>query len=302
MKTLKISLVIIAIAAVAGYFLWKWVVIPPPPPPPPSVANEWEKKIRDKIDSLNQHSAAKFCPAFYTEIKNNIPEFEEAGKIDNKTATDLAKNLDYAYFDKFIAQAFHVFRGSEWQPSDRSFIDTETEKLQKSKFLDPVSNVNKKLIEILDILQTYNKVDSFIQSVDSYVKRGAFSLEKSKAYLFSIQQYKSDGLGQYVNNCTSLHDALKDLPEKLYTKHLNYVKQSINANRNAYRNTSFSGVNWAQKTNDYKNKIYFPVIAIINELETEKNIYNVSTINSDLSALKDIWEKELADATEYFKN
>jgi hypothetical protein len=99
-----------------------------------------------------------------------------------------------------------------------------------------------------------------------------------------------------------LYEALRELPSKAYTKHLNYVQQKVNANLYKYRMGNFSGISWTEKTSDYRNKIFDPVVDEIKQLEEEKNTYNVpTTFNSDLSSLKNKWEGELKAAIYYFR-
>jgi len=309
MKTLKIILAIAVVAAL-GYFVWQWLnPPPPPPPPPPPTTNVYVQRVEKEIDSLKTKSVQTFCKDFYTNIQYRIQDYYNDGLLGNGKTTDndqwkdiLSERLYSVYTDKFIAQAFHVFNGSNWESSKLDFIDEETNLLQKSVYLKAGSDTGR-FTEIHTILNKYREISRFIQDAHNYINNGYFDLARSKSYLSSAKRYITNNLDNvYVNNNTRLRGDLQALPGKAYTKHLNNLNTRMNQNRNRYRTVTFTGSTWAEKTSQYRERFWEPVNDQITELENEEHIYSVSSFQANIRSLKNRWNTELNDAIAYFRN
>jgi hypothetical protein len=308
-STIKLILVLISVAIVVGLVWLFWDSIVPPPPPPPSSSDSiYINKIDTLIDSLSKVSEATFCVDLYKSIKSDIGIYKSNSKFDSipdkneKKADNLLQTLDGAYFSKFTAQVFRVFDGSEWENGKLNIISTETVDLKKSRYLDDTGRA--KLKEIEEIISKYWWVQRYINDLNAYLDHRSFNINHSKDYLTNAANLESEHLqNAYVNNVTRFHDALRSVPQRAYRKHLNYIKNRVRARFGDYRAGNYSGNTWALKTNDYRDKIYDPIVAEMNSFQAESGIYGsaASSINTDLSTIKSDWDKELRDAMDYFK-
>ncbi|MDR2510918.1 MAG: hypothetical protein LBC89_00315, partial [Bacteroidales bacterium] len=102
MKAIKIILAI-AVIALIGFFVWKWLVtiVDPPTITPPT--NQFTARITSEIDSLSKSPSNVFCPRFYTDIQFRITDYHNQ-KFFGKSESDndqwkeiLQKNLYSAY-------------------------------------------------------------------------------------------------------------------------------------------------------------------------------------------------------------
>jgi hypothetical protein len=302
MKALKVSLVIIVLAAIgAGIFFWIQSPIPPQEVKAPK--NQFTLKIEQEIEKLKAKSDSKFCGDFYNLVASQINDFYKQNRFDSNTSgnkqwkDDLESNLYTAYSEKFINQAKYVFRGSEWKSSDLKFIQNEMNRLKRSKLLIPNSPVDKDFTTIQNTLNKYNEIISFISSCKSY----SYSETELSAHfpIADVQRkiYRASSLLQnrlenrLVNNCTHLHDGLREIPQSLFRAHVRYLDNKINNWLGLYSNYN------SQK--DYSNNLNKPLKAEIETLDND--IYKVSNIDNEYNRLLQNWSADNTNAYEYFK-
>jgi hypothetical protein len=300
MKTFKIILAAVAIAAIATS-IYLWIAKLTPPPTPPLPINQFTQLIEQEIDSLGKLPKSKFCKDFYETVTYHIDDFYKDNRFSNipseneQWKDNLSQTLYSTYADKFISQAFYVFSGQEWKPADLQFIRRECQHLQKSPLLQPVSTVNTTLSRILQILDKYGEISSFIASCkrfsysttnisDSFPTSDVTAMiSQSKAYLNEHS---------YVNNCTRLHENLQKIPQTLFRAHIRYLNNKIKNWTRLYSNYS------SQK--EYKELLYDKLKADIGLLYNDS--YNVSDSILDIEyiKLKDKLDADSRNAYDYF--
>jgi len=302
MKALKISLAVIAVTAIAvGIYMWIAGINPPPPPPPAD--NQFTKRIEQEIDSLGKLPDSKFCKDFYKEVEYHIEDYYKSGRLGkNQSENDqwkenLSKNLYSAYADKFIKQAFYVFLGSEWKSEDLQSIRSEYQTLRKSSFLKRGSPVDNKFTEIQNIFSKYDEIAGFISVCKgfSYLSSGLtdrFPVSDVQDKISRAAAYRNNRLENgYVNNCTRLHDGLREIPQALFQAHVSYLNNKI---------TQWSGLYSNYPTfNDYNKELGQPIQSEIDALDND--IYNVVNFDSEYKNLSDKWnaDKKAAGKHEY---
>ena len=306
MKTLKISLVVIVVAAIAaGVYMWLAGINPPPLPPP--VDNQFTRRINQEIDSLGKLPDSKFCKEFYKEIEYLINDYYKPapptypyGRFGkNQSENDqwkeaLSKNLYSAYADKFIKQAFYIFRGSAWNIDDLKFIRSEYPALRKSKWLERGSPVDNKFAEIQNIFSKYDEIVGFISACKSFQCPGIafsdrFPISEVESNISRATRYRNNRLdNEYVNNCTRLHDGLREIPQTLFKVHVKYLNNKVDKWSDKFSNyNSFD---------DYQNYLYIPLKSEIEALDNE--IYNVSDSESRELLLKN-WRTDQKKADDH---
>lgn len=308
MKSIKIILATVVIGAI-GYFVWQSIADPGVKETTPLTNNQFVDKIRDEIDSLSKLTSSDFNGEIYRNIQYRIDEwgkqkqFGETEFESDQQQDILSRDLYTEYLTGFITKAFWVFRSDEWDFSDRRYIATESNELIQSPYLDVNSEVRNKLEEIQSILQQYNRVQNFVDNMNSYLDTSPFDIDTSKTWLAQVKDLRYKALGnRYVYNCKKFNDALNSAPQRAYNKHLNSVRSQIFAKSGAYRNGIYLGQNWAQKTADYRDKVYEPVVKEMSFLQSNSDqLYGLSAYN-DLQSLNNRWNRELQDAIEYFQN
>lgn len=307
MKKLKIALVIIVVAAiVTGIIVWIQSIQDPDIVPPPK--NSFTAKIEQGIEELKAKPDNQFCKGFYKEVASNINEFYKPlppkypygrfGKTQSENdqwKENLERNLYAAYAEKFIKQAKFVFRGSQWNPDDLKFIQAEKIELKKSKLLVAGSPVDNEFTSIQSALNKYNEIVSFISSCKGF---GYSETELSARFPIADVQSKITRAAsllrnrlenEFVNNCTRLHDELKEISQVLFKKHVLYLDNKINNWSEMYSNYG--------SQSDYSNNLYRPLKAEIEALDN--NLYNVSNFESEYNRLLQRWSADNAKAYNY---
>jgi len=304
MKAIKIILVI-AVVAVIGFFVWKWLVeidmlrtVPPPS------TNPFTARIEREIDSLIRFPSNVFSPKFYQDIQYRIDDYHKQGFLGNSQSDNnqwkeiLSKNLYAAYASKFVEQAMYVFTGSEWNITDLNFIRSEVRTLQNSTYLGPGSPVATSFTNMLTVLAKYDEITNFIASCRgfSYTSSGlsdSFPIANVQGKLSQAKTYQINRLeNEYVNNCTRLQDGLKDIPAALFSAHVRYLDDKISQWSGLYCNGIY--ISHA----DYVNNLNRPLRDEIDALED--NTYGVSNSNSEHRRLLDRWSADNQDAFVFF--
>jgi hypothetical protein len=309
MKAIKIGLALVVLGLIV-FFILKFFQSPPPPPPignGPQEKTHYER-IQDSIKSIHTLPLYKFNKNKYGELMSLIEQWNKAapphhpyGRFgETQSENDLNKNnltstLYSVYVQKFIEQTFNVFRGSDWKPEDLKFIREETNALFKSPFLNNPSQVYLKLVEIQSILNKYNEINSFISDCksfkyDSLSIVNSFPVDKVIAKINQAKTYQVRNLNPYVNNCSRLQQELRDVPNILFQKHVQYLDKKID---------DWSGTYEEYNTQQaYSNSIYTPINNEINRLSNE--VYNVSDFIEKRDYLRSRWINEGRKAYDKF--
>jgi len=246
-KKITILVAAIAVAATVGIIMWITSLDKVKPIALPT--NQFTAKIEQEIEQLKAKPDNKFCKDFYENITSEINIFYNQKKFgekidiygkrsidslaNNQWNEDLEKSLYSAYAEKFIKQVRIIFRGSEWKPEDLNFIQAEKNELKKSNLLVAGSPVDKEFTTIQTALNKYNEIVSFISSCKSFGYSGTalsdrFPIENVRKKLNKVANLRNNRLGnEFVNNCTRLHDGLKEIPQILFNKHVWYLNNKI---------------------------------------------------------------------------
>jgi len=87
---------------------------------------------------------------------------------------------------------------------------------------------------------------------------------------------------ELVNNCTKLHNGLKEIPQYLFSAQVDYLEHKINNWSGLYSNYN--------SQSDYSNNLYKPLKAEIEALDND--IYNVSNFDSEYNRLLQKWSDD----------
>jgi uncharacterized protein YoxC len=306
MKALKISLVIIAIAAIS-FSVWRWIIFTPQIGDPPKAVNEFTRRIEKEIDSLKTLPDSKFCDAFYKEVTYHIDTYCEEGRLGETPADSsgnkqnkeyFIKNLYSAYVEKFIPQAFYVLNRSEWKIDDLNFIRSEYQTLRKSKLLEKDSPVDKDFAKIQSVFSKYDEIVAYISACKNFSHPvsgldNRFPTSDMQNKISQAVTYINNNLGNaYVNHCTRLRDGLKEIPQVLFSAHVKYLDDKIARYSNRYSSCT--------SQSDYANTLYKPLKSEIDALDND--IYNVANFDSEYKKLSDKWKTDSQEAYKYFSN
>lgn len=306
MKALKISLAILVVATI-GYFVWKGVVKTERIEEIPIPENQFTKKIEMEIDALTKLPDNIFCKDAYNDVNYLINTYYKEGRLgkdqseNDQWKENLSKNLYAAYAAKFIKQAFVVFRGSEWNVSQLTFIRQEKNLLASSPFLEKPSPVNDDFMKIQQILSKYDEIAGFIASCRNYSFSEirldvSFPITESANRIARAKKYRDNNLEHaYVNNCTRLHNELSEVNQYMFNAHVKSVNNKINQWVTKYKDTDYCT---SQK--DYAVNIYNPLKNELNLLDNE--VYYVVNFDSEYLRLKRLIDNDSKDAFNYFRN
>ncbi len=274
----------------------------------PLPKNQFTERIEKEIDSLIRLPDSKFCKEDYDNIKFLIDDYYKPnppqnpyGRLgmsqleNNQWKENFTKNLYSAYSDKFINQAFYVFKGTEWKIEDLHFIRSESQSLKMSKLLEKGSLVDRKFTEIQTIISKYDEIADFISTSIgfSYLSSSLsdrFPISDVNSKLLQAATYQNNYLGSvYVNNCTRLHNGLKEIPLTLFKAHVRYLDNKVSQWSGFYSNYSTQS--------DYVNNLYKPLKSEIDELDNDA--YNAVNFDSEYKRLTDKWSEDNTKAYTY---
>lgn len=313
MKAVKIILAIVVVAII-GFFVTKWSKKNDPPKDINLPKNQYTERDSIMIDSLKRIPVDKFCKVYYLKVQATIDEDFRNGSLgltsykegniwkekkddnlNNQWNEILSKNLYSAYAPKFVEQAMYVFSRSEWKDADLTFIRSEVKSLQSSAYLGSTGLVTS-FDEINTILAKYDEINNFINSCNNFAYYN-YDLEKtypdvndkiqkSKEYIFNHLD------NSYVNNCTRLNEGLHTIPKILFDKHILYLTNIINHNKDRYSEFDFQ--------RDYSNTIYIPLRNQVDALNND--IYNLQyyIFDNGYKSVYNLLSEKNREATDYF--
>lgn len=303
MKSIKIILAVIVIGAI-GYFLYSNYVINDIGNIP-TIKTEFEDRIKKDIDSIRKMPLNRFNGDLYRNTLYLIDDYAKPnpptypyGRLGNtqvkaeETKKRLTKDLHVAYAEKFIAQAFHVFKGSEWPIDKLSFIQSEKNFVHNKARFEANSTNALYLVQIQNILSKYNEINAFINRCNgfSYMSTDPldrFPVDEVFVMMQQAKSYLASDLGnEYVNKCSRLHSGLRGVNQVLFTSHVNYLNNKI---------TYWSGFYVEYNSHsDYVNNLYKPIKAEIELLDND--IYNSNGFVAEYDRLLRNWNSDNLNA------
>jgi len=303
MNKSKVIILTLAVAIVAAVGI-AIVVKQTDPPPPVDPTNQFTAKIEQEIEQLKAKPNNQFCKDVYISILAEIKTFHSQKKFGEKmdmsgkkTIDELAndqwkenleKYLYAAYAEKFIEQAKTIFRGSAWSPEDLKFIQVEKDELKKSELLIIGSPVDKEFTTIQTALNKYHEIVGFISSCNGFSYSGTalsdrFPIADVQSKIQRAASLRSKRLGnEFVNNCTRLHNGLKEIPQALFKKHTAYLDNKISYWSNMWCNYN--------SHSDYSNNLNRPLRNEINDL-SNSTVYDLN-VDDECNRLFNRWSAD----------
>jgi len=307
LKAIKISLAVIVLGVIAVYVIGSLVTtnklgkISTP-------KNQFTTRIEKDINALSNFLDNKFHKMEYDNINLLIDDYYKPhppqypyGRLGNTQSENdqwnenLTKNLYSAYVDKFISQAFFVFRGSEWRIDDLNFIRSEYQTLRNSKLLEKGSPVDKKFVEIQTVFSKYDEIAGFILACNGFTYSASglsdrFPTSQVQGRISQAAAFQNDHLGnEYVNNCLRLHNGLKEIQNTLFRAHVRYLDNKVSQWSGLYSNYN--------SQSDYVNNLYKPLKSEIEALDN--GTYNVVNLDTEYKRLSDKWTADNTKAYTY---
>ncbi|MCL2650068.1 MAG: hypothetical protein FWD60_03450 [Candidatus Azobacteroides sp.] len=291
----KVIILVAAIAVAVAVGIVMWITSLDKAKPIALPTNQFTAKIEAEIEQLKAKPDNKFCKDFYNVVAFHISDFYKQNRFGkNQSENDqwkenLEKNLYSAYAEKFIKQVRIIFRGSEWKPEDLNFIQAEKNELKKSKLLVAGSPVDKEFTTIQTALNKYNEIVSFISSCKSFGFSGTalsdrFPIENVREKLSKVASLRNNRLeNEFVNNCTRLHDGLKEIPQALFKKHVWYLDNKIDYWSNMWCNYN--------SHKDYSQNLNTPLKNEINDLGNS-TIYSGVNVDNQYNYLLQKWSRD----------
>ena len=280
-QPIKITILIAAILLAIGGVLFYMHRITQPPMP--STANQFATALMtDTVVITNEKSLEKG----YARFNDELTLFQGEKFISTEEFDKGKEQLYVTYAPKFVNWCFEKFHESVWNAKDHQFMLNRISTLQSATYsgghrsiIEPGSTPSNKMNEVKSIIQDYR---------DAWAAThvGAFvSLSDSRNKISRANSFKSHA---YINNCTSLMQALSNVSAKLETAHYAYLASQV-ARLARYRNYS--------DLESYDNFVD-QVNAVINEYdENAKDVYGKSR---STKALIDQGGEYYSRAYEYF--
>ena len=307
MKSIKISLAIIVFGAI-GYFLYNNFVTNSDGEIPP-LKTEFEDRIKNDIDSIRKMPINRFNGDVYRETIYIINEYAKPqppnypyGRLGNTqakaedTKQRLMKDLHVAYAEKFKAQAYYVFEGSQWPVDQLSFIQSEKNFIQNKAKFESNTATARDFVQIQTILSKYNEINAFVNRCNGFSYASTtlgdrFPVDDVELLIAQANAYLISDLGnEYVSKCTRLRNELAKVNQVLFAAHISYLNNKIN---------HFSGfyVEYNSQSS-YVTLLYKPIKAEIEMLDN--TTYNSNSFDDERNRLLDKWADDNNKAYKHF--
>ncbi|MCL2312735.1 MAG: hypothetical protein FWC41_09680, partial [Firmicutes bacterium] len=140
---------------------------------------------------------------------------------------------------------------------------------------------------IAGFISTCNNFSPSYYGVSDYFPNVNDKVQKSRTYINSNLDNSK------VNNCERLKAGLREIPKKLFDKHITYLHKKINENGSRYKEFNYQS--------DYSNTIYTPLKNQIDALDND--VYGVSdnVFENERNTLENLLSNRNRDAVDYFR-
>lgn len=303
MKLLKIALAIIVFGAI-GYFLYSNFVTNSDGIIPP-LKTEFEDRIKNDIDSIRKMPINRFNGKVYRNTLYLINQYAQPqpptypyGRLGNtqakadETKQRLTKDLHVAYAEKFIAQAYYVFKGSQWPIEQLSFIQSEKNFIQNNAKFESSTATARYFVQIQTILSKYNEITAFVNRCKGFSDTSTtlsyrFPVDDVALLIAQANAYLISDLGnEYVSKCTRLRNELAKVNQVLFTAHIGYLCNKIN---------HWSGFYVEYNSHrDYVHNLYIPIKSEIELLDNAT--YNSNSFKDQYNRLLNKWNDDNSNA------
>ncbi len=292
----------IVVLAIIGFSVWNWIVNINGPKNITPQKNLYTTRINNEIESLKKMPVNVYCPKFYKDIQYRINDYHTQKFLGNSANDNdqwheiLLKNLYSAYASKFLTQANFTFINSEWKTNDLKIISSELQMLRSSPYLEQNSPIANSFNVLNEIVRKYDEINIFIFNCNNFAYSNynlnvQFPNMKDKIQKANnLLKNRLDNI--YVNNCSRLKVGLKDIPNKLFEKHVFYLTKKINENGTRY--TEFPS------QLDFSNSIYTPLKTELDSLNNDIYSINENTFQKEYTKLYELLSYYNRNATNYF--
>ena len=300
MKTLKICIIAIAIAAVV-FAVWRIFdgPTPPQPPKPEPPRNTFVEGIEQDIDSLLHLPDSVHPTKMYQAIRYSIEtEAKECLLGDNEADNGqwhdiLQKNLFSVYVTKYFELAKHTFDGSQWDETTLQYLKAEGEVIAASPLLEDgsqasamVDTTKKTINQFYSALIFIKKCQSF--SYNDYSLHAEFPVKDVKEMVSKSRVLKSSRVG----NCERVREQLEAIPSTMLKKHADYLAYKAEMHLKEYRNYD--------NYNIFKSTALEPINRQLSDMSNI--VYGVSpkVFDSNQSRVKETIDKYKNEAFNHF--
>ena len=270
--------------------------------------NQYTRRINQEIIDVSNKSESRFCKDAYDIVKYHIDDYASLNRLgatsedtlgNSKNQQFLFKTLYSTYAEKYIAQADHVFKGSEWTSGDLSFIKSEAERLRsvgkQNDCLEANGTVDRDLSRLIRTIDSYNSEIKFINECKSFAYSnidldGRFPIDRAASIINDSKSHLSS-LG-VVRNSEAVKTGLTEIPDRVLSVHVSYLTKKINEYKEMYK---YYNTLAAYRTNFYDN-----LKAEISQLDN--SMYSGLNVSSQKTRLMNSLEADHRAASAYFQN
>lgn len=254
MKTsVKILILVISLAIVAGSILFFFKAIAAPPVSA-EISEQHISDINENIGKINDDISEVSLEETFLSTDRKISLWKENGLINTSMYDESIRAFLEHYVPVYVSQTKSHLKQNNWGDSEREKIETRVNYLRKEELSNNMGVVISYGSKMSDNLSELEKICDNYTEASKLLRNCSFkSLTDSKMRIEKSQDFVND---EYIGN-SDLNSGLKEFPCKLGDSHYRYLSYQLGLLSNwRYVSLSTTEGNFKQfnKTcDDYKN-------------------------------------------------
>lgn len=281
-KSIKITLLIVAIiAAVGGVMAYYKTIVSPPSHL--AFSNQYVSAVKDDIAHLSDVSTTAGLDSSFVVITDEINFIWKDTLLDNEERDELLEAFAVQYVPKFAEDCNKLFVSADWYESQLKQLSSKITQLRSLRSSGGTAIIGG------DAGTSLSKVESVISAYYSAKAVAANTRYSSLAAARTkIAQAKRYASMSPINNCRALVAQLNTVPARLEQSHYAYLVGQVNRLKNYYNYDQTSYDNLAlgilDKLDEYKKKarsVYGHVSDISSLEQRAGDLYGNAQFNND---------------------
>ena len=224
-KSIKITLLILAIVLAVGGVMWFLKTVVSPPGKMSFKTNHDAIAVNEAIDNFELTAKSGDAYGEYYAIMDLLRRTHSEGKITDAEYDAALTKFINLYTPFFASYAMGTFSNSEWPDTVLTYIDKRIDALRNVSTTTGVglvaqNDANSELTHFRQVVKNY-------RDAQKHSRHTSFSsVDNARSTLAKAREYSSD---PFLSNNAALTKALGDMPSKINSSHMTSLRNKLSA-------------------------------------------------------------------------
>lgn len=282
-KSIKITLLIVAIiAAIGGVMAYYKTIVSPPSHM--SFNNQYVAAVKSDIAEVANLSTNTELDSSFVATTHEIDFMWKESLLQSRERDELLESFAVQYIPKFVEDCNGKFSATDWSDIVLKQMSNKIAQLRSLKTSDGANIVGEEANTSLEKVQ--NTISNYYAAKAVALHTGYTGLDAAKIKIATAKKYASMSP---LNNCVALVNQLNSVSKRLEQSHFAYLVGQVNRLRNYYNYNQSSyddlALSISEKLDEYKKnarKVYGCISDIASLEQRAGELYSNAHFDSEV--------------------